>query len=730
MPKPVPAATQLTTPPAAAPAALPAPTIAVNSQGIAMTNADQAAANARAVNTGLTPDVVAANARRQAATAAMQAQPQPPLSSSLGASGGSASRLTGAPAAPTAPNWSTAPGATGPEAINPTAATRAVQIPASPTGGATIAPNTGPAFTQPATGGPRIDAAGNIDPADFARRTAAARAAPLQPPPVQAPAAAVAPETIAAAENVAGAVPRASAAERAGAAAGKVVRGAGRVTRLGASPVETTPGRLGLSKTAKGQGGGAAAMLASIGIGSGVQSLNRDTTAYRERLGMDTTGPRSTLGDVWARTAGTLSDFGAAIPDTLINLVNATGKTDIRPIASTFADRAADFKPNYATDAKGFFTPVSPDSVTGDKAQANDAWQRAQLKQEIAERQRALGENPTTTAAAPDGSAPALPSAAPAAQQQQPGTLPAAQQLTAVPQQAAGGAGAGGGAPVAGAAAAPTPFAEINGRVVSPDEIARLNNRNVVSSEAFTNVAPGVLHSEATGGGTLTQEQAVQRIIDQRNSAPSAAERLVGNAGGQAIIPGSESSGGGIGGAPQINNRASTINDLMGQIHTALQSGRRRTAKVLVDQLAAFDGASGKDAALAAGAGRGGATGKAPKTAIELAKEQAEASKAGSDAQVAQITAAEAQQMAKIRERLAVETDPAKRKELSKTLSSLSGKGGTSADKLMMVDVPVGSGLDAKTLKLPYDPETNSFRIPDGYAELTGLNGQPAAGRK
>lgn len=268
--------------------------------------------------------------------------------------------------------------------------------------------------------------------------------------------------------------------------------------------------------------------------------------------------------------------------------------------------------------------------------------------------------------------------------------------------------------------------AVINGRVYTPEEIADAGKRlNTVPSAAFTNPAIGTLFSEANGGATPTMDQAM--ALRQQLNGGGGGRMFGTDAAGNPV----GTSGAGIGGPAQMPDRASTIKDLMGQIHSALQSGRRRTANVLVSQLAAFDRATGTDAELAqrrAEAAQGPR--RAPQTAAEQALETAQAESAGSQAQVAKISAAQAKQAAAIQQQLQTETDPKKRQTLQQNLAAITGKnGGSAADKLMTLDIPVGSGLDAKVLKLPYDPSSNQLRVPNGYAELLQRlsGGQPQA---
>lgn len=236
--------------------------------------------------------------------------------------------------------------------------------------------------------------------------------------------------------------------------------------------------------------------------------------------------------------------------------------------------------------------------------------------------------------------------------------------------------------------------AVINGRVISPEEIKRLANRNVVSSEAFTNPSVGDLYSQTHDGATPTTDQAI--AFRQDLSQSPAAQRMFGtDAQGDPI-----GLHGGIG-APQ-DQRQQVISGLMGKINDALRSGKRRTAKVLVQQLAAFDRASqgDMDASL-----RRDALNKPPQATPQTAAQQlldvSRAGEAQSRAQVAQMTLEQAKAAQAIQAKLQTETDPAKRHALLQNLSALTGKGG-SADKVQMADFTVGDGINARKIPVPF----------------------------
>lgn len=702
-----PSATALGTPPAAtAPRALPAPPNFIG----------DAAGNVQA-NTPSAQWKTAPGAQRT-------------FFPKTGPLGNAADRLASVPDLPTSPGAGPAPGMIDP----PMAAGRGAVVAPSPTGGSTLSlaeppakpnlalepqPLTSKMIEPPPQGATATAPVGEDISGDFAKRTAAARSGvdaggtPRALTPGQSAAVNenLRAATAAPATPAAEAAPAASRAERAGAAVGRTARAAGnaagRAARLGAAPVETAPARtrvgraLGLKQTTSPRAG-SAALLATVALPSALQSMNRDTSDYYKRLGVEPGGDG--LGglakDVGVRTAGVLSDFGAAIPDSLIGLANSTGLTDIRPFASYFADREADFKPHYATDAGG--VAVRPSSLSATDQQANDQWETDQLKAQLAARtgQPAAGQpsSGTQLASAPGQSAGKAP-----VEFITPDTSgPIA------PPDASGhqrtGAEAAMESTVPGTAV-------INGRVLSSKEISDAAGRlNTVPSEAFTNPAIGTLFSAANGGAAPTTEQAMAL---RERMGQSAAARLAG--------PAAEpvgTSGEGIGGhASLATQRTATINNLMSKIDTALQSGRRRTARELIAQLSAFGNASNDDANRNLAREQSG-RGKT-QTAAEQMLEAAQAARAGSEAQVAGISAEQAQQAAAIQKQLLAETDPGKRKTLQSNLLALSGKApASSADKLMQLEVPVGTGLDARTLHLPYDPTTNQLRVPEGYAEL------------
>lgn len=268
--------------------------------------------------------------------------------------------------------------------------------------------------------------------------------------------------------------------------------------------------------------------------------------------------------------------------------------------------------------------------------------------------------------------------------------------------------------------------AVINGRVLSPQEIADAGKRlNTVPASAFTDPDVGDLYSQTHGGATPTSDQA----IALRNS-------LSGSASAQRMF-GSDASGNPVGvsggiGAPQ-DPRQSTIQGLMGQISDALRSGRRRTAKILVDQLSAFDRASQGDMDNSL---RRDALNKPPQpgaqTPAQQALDVARAGAAQTQEQVAQMGLAQAKEAQQIQAALQVETDPGKRKVLQQNLAAITGKGGSSGQQLKLANFTTGSGLDTRTIPVPIDMTTGRPVISPEYIQLIQSlqGGQPQAPQK
>lgn len=656
-PNPVPAAAT------AQPLALPKPVVAVGTDGVAMTSSDL---SARA-QLGATPDVVRAQASH--------------------------------------------PGFVDPAAPAPVAP----------------APAPAPVFNRPGTGGPLADQNGTISADDFARRTAAARSAPIAP---AAPVGTVSPEGVTnaattAAETLATA-PKPSLAFRAGQAASGTADVLGRAARLGATPIETVPGRLGIPKAAPGQGTAGAGIAALTAIGGAATSANRSTEDYRERLGMDKTG--GVVGDTVARTAGVLSDFGANLLDIPVGLSNATGLTDIRPFGSMFNDTAGNYKPAYATDKPGG-TSLRPDAKQDAQNEgwyAQQALQQQQSFEARAAAARAAGQTPPAAPAAATPAQPALTAAgtAPAAAT---GTTPSAATQLATPPVSAGpgapataGAGAGVATPAPAVPLTPAQAqdsnvagtAVVNGRVIDAATIAALNNRNVISKEAFTNPAIGTLFSDATGGGTPTTEQAM--ALRQRLGQGNAASLLAQQPGGARVIPGSDSSGGGIGGRNGTQDRQATVSKLMSDISTAISSGKRRTARELVGQLSAYNQTGATDARTSAAATAPLAK---PKTPIEQALELANLQEATGKAEGTTLSNAQLKLRGQLQDAVANATDGPTRLAAQRRLAAIDGREPPkrNVDKLK---VNIGDDINPRNVELPYDTDANQLMIPDGYLDL------------
>lgn len=141
-------------------------------------------------------------------------------------------------------------------------------------------------------------------------------------------------------------------------------RAGSRLTRLGAAPVQTVPGRI-APRTAPGQRGGTGAVLATSALLSAADSVTRDTESYRKRLGLDPedTG-KSVLADTGVRTAGVLSDLGAGLLDNFVvapgnalaKIATAAGADPNGPLgrqSTYFRDDFADIAEENAAAAGG-----------------------------------------------------------------------------------------------------------------------------------------------------------------------------------------------------------------------------------------------------------------------------------------------------------------------------------------------------------------------------------------
>lgn len=265
--------------------------------------------------------------------------------------------------------------------------------------------------------------------------------------------------------------------------------------------------------------------------------------------------------------------------------------------------------------------------------------------------------------------------------------------------------------------------AVINGRVLSPQEIADAGKRlNTVPASAFTDPDVGDLYSQTHGGATPTSDQAIA-LRNSLNGSASAQRMFGTDAGGNPV-----GVSGGIG-APQ-DPRQSTIQGLMGQISDALRSGRRRTAKILVDQLSAFDRASQGDMDNSL---RRDALNKPPQpgaqTPAQQALDVARAGAAQTQEQVAQMGLAQAKEAQQIQAALQVETDPGKRKVLQQNLAAITGKGGSSGQQLKMANYQEGHGVNTRTIPIPIDMTTGNPVVSPTYLKLLQSlqGGQPQA---
>ncbi|MES2347021.1 MAG: hypothetical protein V4641_05555 [Pseudomonadota bacterium] len=623
--------------------------------------------------------------------------PMAHVTTSLGAAPTAPSAAAQLTAAPAAPNYATTPGAGAVNSIDPVMPTRATVVPPSPTGGTTLGTVGGPA---PNTGAP----AGADISNDFAARTAAARAGvdaggqPRFTPGTAAPAATAAGEV---ASDVAPAVGRLGQVTNAingvvsNPAVAKVLNVGGKV--LG------SVGKLAGGVSALGEG---LQTVGDINAGDTSAAVGHGATAAADLLA--TRFPNAaTIGTSLAAHA-IQSDPGHVATQALANALPNSG-------ASQIDSQIADMKAQRTERmAKGL--PVTPLADFTKSLQTLNAQRFALNPAETNDSSASTLTAPPAAAVPASGqparTAPAAPAAAAGAPA--PVTMITPYTSGAISPPDANGVSLTGADQAMKSNVAGT--AVINGQVLTPQQIADAGKRlNTVSSDAFTNVAPGVLNSAATGGGTLSSAQALTQQPGLRGGKLFGTDvngNPVGTTGGIGALAGTD--------------RESTIQNLMGQISDALRNGKRGTARTLIDQMTAYDRASGTDKTLAQQQ-QDLLIGRQPKPLND-----AEAAIQNAQATDAQMTTAQRTKMQGIEQKLATTTDQTSRRQLQQDLMVMQGKQPeTVADKTIMMkyQLPAGPGEVPRTIELPYDTISGQFRIPEGYAQLPGLNGQSAAGQ-
>jgi hypothetical protein len=250
---------------------------------------------------------------------------------------------------------------------------------------------------------------------------------------------------------------------------------------------------------------------------------------------------------------------------------------------------------------------------------------------------------------------------------------------------------------------------------------------------AFSSVRGDVLSTPGGGHGTfngqrLTNQQ-IQSAAERLGTVPSGGPMGLGVAhsmmtGGE-TLPLAPARGGGS----SFNTRAafevadsqrareadkahqSRINDLASKAEWAISRGKRKTARAYTDLIGHIGAGSGRD---------GGQAQQRP-TGAQEALAQAEAAQAQAQAQTAGITAQQAQRVAQLQQQLMATSDPEQRAEIQGNINVLTGGGRPSAaQRLQMLEMPT---RDGGTIKVPLDPSTGQFVIPDGYNEMLRIYG-------
>lgn len=598
-----------------------------------------------------------------------------------------------------APNWTTAPGVQDANNMLGPQATRATSIPASPTAGASLSPATAPAEDISSS---------------FAQRTAAARGAvdaggaPRTFTPGQTAAANEALSAARSAQSSATAIP-AGATEAA--------------TDLGTVGAKATlASRLvpGLTRAAPIVGGA----LAIRNIGNAAQDArNRTYLTTGDQAAADEAAKQAALTETGNQAGGlagaTLgAQLGAQLPGGLPGkiagtvggaLIGGTLGTDaVKALsgsgssgagisdlpAGVYQMNARDDVPHLNASGTIAPTPYNTDvaSLQSSPTQANKAAFDAKFGKGMADYY--LGQ--TVRGVTPQNSTvSAIPSPASASG---PVTFmnPAQARLTQPP-----------GNPAVAMNSTTPGTAVINGHVLTPAEIADAGNRlNTVPSTAFTNPSTGVLFSAAGGGLAPTSAQALAMNANPANERKFGTD-MFGNPIG--------TSGAGIGGpnGGAGSDRQATIAKLMGQISDQLAQGKRGNARVLIDQLQAYNQASGQDQSLNQQMALAQLE-RQPRllTPAQQALEQAQA-------EGEQMSVAQRGRLNAIEQAIATATNPDERRTLQQEALVLQGKEPqNAASRLMTLDIPVGQGVDQKNLKLPYDPVTGQLIVPKGYTEL------------
>lgn len=247
----------------------------------------------------------------------------------------------------------------------------------------------------------------------------------------------------------------------------------------------------------------------------------------------------------------------------------------------------------------------------------------------------------------------------------------------------------------------------VNGQTYTADQINALANRNVISSDAFRNPAPGVAYSEATGGKTLGLGQGPTSRTGGVGFTAADRQRQL-----EAIenSPDSRSDE-----ARSAKARESMRNSLISDARNALRSGKRKTAGRLIELLTASNGADSADARIAA-ANRPQRQ-PAGRTDAQEALTAAQMEEAQANTVTARQKAAAESRMGGLQDALVNAKTPEEQQAAGRALALLTGRD-LPQKKVGYIDVPIlGDPLGQKQ-RLPYDPEANQVLMPKGLTAV------------
>lgn len=218
-----------------------------------------------------------------------------------------------------------------------------------------------------------------------------------------------------------------------------------------------------------------------------------------------------------------------------------------------------------------------------------------------------------------------------------------------------------------------------DGKTLTPKEIEDAANRlNVIPAAAFSAPPTG------TAGDRLRYSSEVDAAAAR--NANTRARIAEGNPNARDA---------------NAEKRNKTIDQLTEQAMDAVRGGKRRSARALTDLLGNYAGATA--------VARSGTPAGRERTPAEEALSLAQAGKAQTDAETSRIAAQQAATEQGLRERFLTGT-PEEKAEAATALATLSGK--TPAQKIVNLKVPVGEGVNASEIEIPYDPATGNIVAP------------------